>query len=87
MAKDPYDIIFHPYVTEKTMNFMENNNALEFVVRRTATKDQIKRAVETMFEAKVKRVNTRITKEGKHAIVTFMPDFSAEDIGMRIGIF
>lgn len=87
MAKDPYDIIFHPYVTEKTMNFMEKNNALEFVVRRTATKDQIKRAVETMFEAKVKRVNTRITKEGKHAIVTFMPDFSAEDIGMRIGIF
>jgi large subunit ribosomal protein L23 len=84
---DPYAIIFHPYVTEKTMNFMEEHNALEFVVRRTATKDQIKRAVETMFEAKVKSVNTRITKGGKHAIVTFTPDFSAEDVGMRIGIF
>jgi large subunit ribosomal protein L23 len=66
---------------------MEKNNAIEFVVRRTATKKQIKNAVEEMFEVKVKNVNTRITKNGKHAIVTFMPDFKAEDIGMRIGIF
>jgi len=84
---DPYDIIYHPYVTEKTMNFMEKNNALEFVVKRDADKQQIKAAVEKMFEAKVKDVNTRITKKGKHAIVTFMPEFKAEDIGMRIGIF
>jgi large subunit ribosomal protein L23 len=84
---DPYDIIFHPFVTEKTMNFMEKNNALEFVVRRTASKKQIKNAVEEMFEVKVKEVNTRITKNGKHAIVIFMPEFKAEDIGMRIGIF
>jgi ribosomal protein uL23 len=84
---DPYDIIYHPYVTEKTMNFMEKNNALEFVVKRNANKKQIKAAVEKMFEAKVKAVNTRITKKGKHAIVIFMPEFKAEDIGMRIGIF
>lgn len=84
---DPYDIIYHPYVTEKTMNFMEKNNALEFVVKRDADKKQIKEAVEKMFEAKVKDINIRITKKGKHAIVTFMPEFKAEDIGMRIGIF
>jgi large subunit ribosomal protein L23 len=84
---DPYDIIFHPYVTEKTMNFMDKNNALEFLVRRNANKKTIKKAVENMFEVKVKDVKTRITKNGKHAIVTFMPEFKAEDIGMRIGIF
>jgi large subunit ribosomal protein L23 len=84
---DPYKIIFHPYVTEKTMNFMEKNNALEFVVKRDANKDLIKRAIEQMFDVKVQNVNTRITKNGKHAIVKFMPDFKAEDIGMRIGIF
>lgn len=84
---DPYDIIFHPYVTEKTMNLMEKNNALEFVVRRNANKKQIKKAVEKMFEVEVKDVNTMITKKGKYAIVTFMPEFKAEDIGMRIGIF
>jgi large subunit ribosomal protein L23 len=84
---DPYKIIFHPFVTEKTMNFMEKNNALEFVVKRDANKTVIKRAVEQLFDVKVKEVNTRITKHGKHAIVTFMPEFKAEDIGMRIGIF
>jgi large subunit ribosomal protein L23 len=84
---DPYDIVFHPYVTEKTMNFMDKNNALEFVVRRNSDKKQIKEAVEKLFEVKVKEVKTRITKHGKHAIVTFMPEFKAEDIGMRIGIF
>jgi len=84
---DPYDIVYHPYVTEKTMNLMERNNALEFVVRRNTNKQQIKRAVEKLFEVKVKEVNTKITKNGKHAIVIFMPEFKAEDIGMRIGIF
>jgi len=84
---DPYKIIFHPFVTEKTMNFMEKNNALEFVVKRSADKKTIKKAVEELFEVKVKDVNTRITKKGKHAIVTFTPEFKAEDIGMRIGIF
>jgi large subunit ribosomal protein L23 len=84
---DPYEIIFHPYVTEKTMNFMEKNNALEFVVKRNADKNTIKKAIEQLFEVKVKDVNTRITKRGKHAVVVFMPEFKAEDIGMRIGIF
>ncbi len=84
---DTYKIIFHPYVTEKTMNQMERNNALEFIVKRGADKQQIKKSVEKMFDVKVKSVNTRITKEGKHATVVFMPEFKAEDIGMRIGVF
>jgi large subunit ribosomal protein L23 len=84
---DPYAIVRHPHVTEKTMMQMEQKNALEFIVRRTARKAQIKAAVEMMFEVKVKSVNTRITKLGKHAIVTFMPEYKAEDIGMRIGVF
>ena len=84
---DPFDIVLHPYVTEKTMNQMEKNNALEFIVKRNADKAQIKKSVEKMFDVKVKSVNTRITKNGKHAIVIFMPEFKAEDIGMRIGVF
>ncbi len=84
---DTYKIIFHPYVTEKTMNQMERNNALEFIVKRDANKQQIKQSVETMFDVKVKSVNTRNAKNGKHAIVVFMPEFKAEDIGMRIGVF
>jgi large subunit ribosomal protein L23 len=84
---DPYQIVFHPYVTEKTMNLMENNNALEFIVRKTASKTTIKKAVELLFDVEVENVNTKISKDGKHAIVTFTPEYDAEDIGMRIGVF
>ena len=84
---DPFDVILHPFVTEKSMNQIEKNNALEFIVKRDSDNAHIKKSVEKMFDAKVKSVNTRITKDGKHATVIFMPEFNAEDIGMRIGVF
>jgi len=87
MVTDPYAIVLYPFVTEKSMSHMENNNALEFVVKRNANKAIIKKAVEQMFAVKVKTVNTRITKRGKHATVVFMPEYKAEDIGMRVGVF
>jgi len=87
MITDPYEIILHPYVTEKSMAKIEKENALEFIVKKTANKSEIKKAIERMFNVKVKKVNTRITKYGKHAVVTLMPEYKAEDIGMRIGIF
>jgi len=87
MTMDPYSIVLYPFVTEKSMSHMEKNNALEFVVKRTANKALIKKAVEKMFVVKVKSINTRITNKGKHATVVFMPEYKAEDIGMRIGVF
>jgi large subunit ribosomal protein L23 len=87
MVTDPYEIVLYPFVTEKSMSHMEKNNALEFVVKRNANKTLIKKAVEQMFAVKVKTVNTRITKKGKHATVVFMPEYKAEDLGMRIGVF
>lgn len=84
---DPYQVVFHPVVTEKTMMLMDRNNSLEFLVRREANKAQIKAAIETLFDCEVEAVNTRITKNGKRAIAKFGGDTSAEDIGMRIGVF
>lgn len=87
--------ILHPYVTEKTMNMMSgtpnqdltDGNRLEFVVRRDATKAQVKREFETHFAAKVEKINVKNTKHGKRMIIKLAEGFSAEDIGMRIGIF
>lgn len=87
MSKDPYQVVFHPMVTEKTMMLMDTNNSLEFLVRRESTKTDIKAAVEALFDCEVENVNTRITKQGKRAVVRFGGDTSAEDIGMRIGVF
>jgi large subunit ribosomal protein L23 len=83
----PYKTLLHPFVTEKTMNHMEVGNRLEFMVRRTATKPEIKKAFEKLYDVKVESVNTRILKDGKHAIIKLKEGYSAEDIGMRIGVF
>jgi len=82
-----HDVLLHPIVTEKTMRLMDENNCLEFLVRRTSSKQDIKKAVETLFSCQVDTVNTRITREGKRAVVKFGGETSAEDIGMRIGVF
>ena len=84
---NPYDIVLHPYVTEKSMLLMEDNNALQFAAKMEANKKEIKSAVEQMFDVKVAKVTTRITKEGKLAVVTLTPEYEAEDIAMRVGIF
>jgi large subunit ribosomal protein L23 len=84
---DPHKIILYPFVTEKTMNLMERENKLEFIVKRSASKPQIKAAFEQLFNAKVKSVNTMILKTGKHAIIHLAEGYNAEDVGMRIGIF
>lgn len=84
---NPYNIINHPYLTEKTMMHVERNNSLEFVVRTNATKKQIKKAVEQLFDVKVEKITTRIDKIGKRALVKLSSDYEAEEIGMRIGLF
>ena len=87
VVADPHTVLLHPIVTEKTMRLMDENNCLEFLVRRTASKTEVKAAVEQLFTCQVATVNTRITKDGKRAIVKFGGETNAEDIGMRIGVF
>jgi large subunit ribosomal protein L23 len=65
MSIDPryYDIIVAPVITEKATIASEHNKVV-FKVARTATKPQIKEAVEKLFDVKVKRVNT-LNRPGK----------------------
>ena len=95
MTIRPHEVLLHPYVTEKTLNFLEgtpaqnqkDGNRLEFIVRRDATKTEIKVAFETLFEVKVEKVNTYIHRDGKHAIIKLRKEFRAEDVAMRIGVY
>jgi large subunit ribosomal protein L23 len=56
-----YDVILSPVITEKATMASEKNQVL-FKVARTATKPQIKEAVEKLFNVKVKAVNTLVRK-------------------------
>jgi len=80
----PHQVILRPLVTEKGMHKATRNNAYAFEVHRDATKDDIRKAVETLFDVKVVAVNTQnrngkprrtrykasYTKAWKKAIVT-----------------
>ena len=58
-----YGAILSPVITEKSTAASEHNQVV-FKVPLTATKPQIKAAVEGLFKVKVKAVNT-ITTKGK----------------------
>jgi large subunit ribosomal protein L23 len=62
-TSDPrhYDVILSPVITEKA-TLASDKNQVMFKVARTATKPQIKEAVEKLFDVKVKTVNTLVRK-------------------------
>jgi len=54
-------VLIKPLVTEKSNFVTEKQGKYVFVVERTSTKDQIKKAVEAYFNVSVVAVNTSIT--------------------------
>ena len=60
---DHYDVVLAPHITEKS-TLLSEQNAVVFKVAQSATKPQIKAAVEALFNRKVANVNT-LTQKGK----------------------
>ena len=56
-----YDVIERPIITEKSTIAAEQNKVV-FKVNPTATKKDVKAAVEALFNVKVEKVNTVKTK-------------------------
>ena len=56
-----YDIVLAPHITEKS-TMLSETNAVVFRVAPTATKPEIKAAIEALFNVKVTNVYTIITK-------------------------
>jgi large subunit ribosomal protein L23 len=56
-----YDVILAPVITEKS-TLLSEHNAVVFKVVDSATKPAIKAAVEAIFDVKVTKVNTLVTK-------------------------
>ena len=70
MAKKPetkavdnrhYDVVLAPHITEKS-TMVSEYNAVVFKVAGTASKPEIKAAVEALFNVSVTKVNTIVTK-------------------------
>ena len=84
---DPHEVILYPLVTEKVMGLIERENKLVFIVNIKASKKDVKRAVEELFEVEVESVRTLITSKGlKKAYVKLKSEYSASDLAARLGI-
>lgn len=60
----PHQVLLRPLVTEKGMHRSTRHNAYAFEVNRLATKTDVARAVEELFDVKVVKVATQ-NRRGK----------------------
>jgi large subunit ribosomal protein L23 len=84
---DPQKVILYPIMTEVTSRLIETENKLVFITNIKAKKKDVKRAVEELYEVKVRDVNVAITRKGeKKAFVRLKPEYSATDVAIKLGI-
>jgi len=82
------NIILYSVMTEKSVNIIESENKLTFIVDLKANKYKVKKAIEELYDVKVDKVNLLITfKSLKKAFVKLKPENKASDLAIRLGIF
>jgi len=80
-------VVKYPLLSEDAVTLLESENKITFIVDLRSDKHDIKRAIQELYEVKVRDVKTLITPEGeKKAFVRLMPDFKASDLAVRLGI-
>ena len=77
LTLEPHQIILRPLVTEKGMHRSTRNNAYAFEVHRLATKADVRRAVEELFDVAVLKVHTQ-TRKGKPRRTRFRIGFTGD---------
>lgn len=84
---EAYKTIKYPLATEKAVRMMEVENKLVLIVDRRATKKDIKRSVEELFNVKVLKVHTLNTPDNrKKAYLTLSQDTPAIDVATKLGL-
>jgi large subunit ribosomal protein L23 len=61
---EPFQVVLRPLVTEKGTHISEKYNSYTFAVSSLATKDDIKKAVEQLWDVRVMKVRTQ-NRHGK----------------------
>ena len=64
LVLEPYQVVIRPVVTEKGTHQSTRYNAYAFVVHPSATKVQIKNAIQSLFNVRVEAVRTQV-RHGK----------------------
>jgi len=78
-------ILEYPTKTEKSLQIIEKENTIRFLVSGKATKKEIKQEFEKIFGVKVNSVRTMIAPDGKkHAFVKLAKGFKADEIAAKL---
>jgi large subunit ribosomal protein L23 len=85
MKKD-LGIQLKPVVTEKAVMMIESQNILTFQTNKDATKEQIKKDVEEIFNVKVEELRTLIRNNKKNVYVKLKKEFLAIDVATKLGL-
>ena len=86
-VKSSQEVIKYPLVSEDAVTLIEAENKITFIVDADASKNDIRRAVEELYEVRVDRVNSVMTPEGrKKAYVKLASDYKASDLAVKLGI-
>ena len=81
------EIVFFPLVTEKSVNMIEAENKLTFIVADNANKQDVKRVIQKAYEVKVEKVNIIRDRKGrKKAIVKLGKENKAQDLATKLGV-
>jgi ribosomal protein uL23 len=84
---EAYKTIKYPLATEKAVRMMEVENKLVLIVDRKATKTDIKKSVEELFNVKVLKVHTLNTPDNKKkAYITLSQETPAIDVATKLGL-
>ncbi len=87
LEENLYSIIISPFSSERIFELIESQNKLAFIVKRTANKQTIKRAIEKLYNVKIVKINTMITPKGKKkAIVRLHETYNAVDLATALGL-
>lgn len=75
-----------PIVTEKAVMLIERENVLTFKTEKAATKESIKKEIESLFNVKIEKIRTLVKDNKKFAYVKLKKEFPALDIATKLGI-
>lgn len=82
-----YDVLLYPLISEKAVNAVEVENKITFVVKKSATKQDIKRALEDAYKVKVDSISILNDNAGrKKAIIKLNKQFKASDLSNKLGM-
>ncbi len=82
-----YEILLFPLVSEKSVGAIELHNKISFVVKKDSSKNDVKKAVEELYNVRVSKVNViRDLKGRKKAIVKLDSKFKASDLATKLGV-